>query len=96
MERALKDVVTDGLSVRRAALMYKVPKSTLGDRVSGHVQAGAVSGPPRYLSCMEEEELARFIFHCGTIGYARSKSEILALVQRVLDCRGIDRMVTHG
>ena len=96
MECALKDVVTDGLSVRRAALMYNVPKSTLGDRVSGHVQAGAVSGPPRYLSCMEEGELARFIFHCGTIGYARSKSEILALVQRVLDCREIDRTVTHG
>ena len=96
MERALKDVVTDGLSVRRAALMYNVPKSTLGDRVSGHVQAGAISGPPRYLFCMEEGELARFIFHCGTIGYARSKSEILALVQRVLDCRGIDRTVTHG
>ena len=76
MERALKAVIVTGISVRHAALMYSVPKSTLGDCLSGHVQPGAISGPRRYLSYTEEVELAKFLFRCGAIGYARSKSEV--------------------
>lgn len=53
-ERALMKaylaVVDDGMSVRRAAECYKVPKSTLHDRVSGKVAFGARSGPASYLS----------------------------------------------
>ena len=35
MAAALKAVIEDGMSVRGAAEYYGVPKSTLGDRVSG-------------------------------------------------------------
>lgn len=45
-----------GWSVRRAAEEYGVPRATLGDRVSGRVKPGAVSGPSKYLSTDEEEE----------------------------------------
>ena len=84
MDKAVTAVV-DGKGIWRAAMQYNVPRSTLFDRVSGRVQQGAVSGPPKYLTSTEEAELAKFLSHCGAIGYARSKSEILALVQRVLD-----------
>ena len=77
-------------------MQYNVPKSTLSDRVSGRVQPGAVSGPPKYLTSTEEAELAKFLSRCGAVGYARSKSEVLALVQRVMDSRGKARTVTHG
>ncbi len=50
MDRALNAVVSEGLSVRRAALQYNVPKSTLGDRVSRRVRPGATSGPPMYFN----------------------------------------------
>ena len=96
MDQAVSAVVGDGKSIRRAAMQYNVPRSTLFDRVSGRVQPGAVSGPPKYLTFTEEAELAKFLSRCGAIGYARSKSEILALVQRVLDSRGKGWTVTQA
>ena len=60
MNNAVGAVVNDGISVRRAAVEYSVPRSTLGDRISGRVMPGAVSGRSRYLSPEEEEELVSF------------------------------------
>jgi len=59
MDMALEAVVQGGFSVCRAAAEYNSPKSTLGDRVSGRVKQGAVSGPSKYLSTADEE-LTRF------------------------------------
>ena len=47
---AFEAVSSGELSIRRAAEQFDVPKSTMHDRVSGGVQAGAHSGPPRYTS----------------------------------------------
>ncbi len=55
MELALRDVTNGVMGVRRDALEYNVPKSTLSDRVTGRVQPGARSGAPRYLEEEEEE-----------------------------------------
>ena len=53
--------VKSGMSIRRAAEEYGVPRSTLSDRASGKVQAGAKSGPCKYLNTTEEVELANFL-----------------------------------
>ena len=63
LQRAYQDVKEGRLSIRRAAELYSVPKSTLSDRVSGRVQFGSDSGPARYLTDEDEEELANFL--CG-------------------------------
>jgi len=65
MEMALRDVTKGVLGVRRAALEYGVPKSTLSDRVTGRVRPGSKSGAPRYLNDEEEEELVRWISALG-------------------------------
>lgn len=96
MSRAVAAVLKCGISVRKAALMYGIPKSTLGDRISGRVLAGSKSGPLRYLSEQEEEELISFIKGCAEIGYPKTVKDILALVQQVLASRGVDREVTYG
>ena len=96
MKKAVDVVITSQWSVRRAAMQYNVPKSTLGDRVSGRVQPGAVSGPTKYLTPSEENELSRFLSRCCQIGYARSKLEVLALVQRILDSKGMKITLSHG
>ena len=57
-----------------------MPKSTLYDRVSGHVAFGAKSGPPRYLTDGEEKELSNFLVGCSRIGYARSRKQVISLV----------------
>ena len=59
MARALASVTKGGMTVREAALHYGVPRSTLGDRVSGKVLTGAVSGPQMYLDEEEEKELVQ-------------------------------------
>ena len=65
MERALKAVVNGNHSIRQAAEEFNVPKSTLGDRVSGRTQMGSVSGPPRILTDKEEAELVKFLIGCS-------------------------------
>ena len=80
MDKALDAVTYNGFSVWQAAAEHNVPKSTLGDQVSGRVKQGAVSGPPKYLSTADEEELVRFLLGCVAIGYASSRKEVIALV----------------
>ena len=96
MSRALDAVAAEGLSVRRAALMYGVPKSTLGDRVSGRVLCGSTCGRGKYLTDEEEEELLTFIENCASVGYAKTRKQILALVERILCVRGMKVHVSDG
>ena len=96
MEQALQAVVSGGSSVRRAALDYNVPKSSLGDRVSGRTVPGSKSGPLPYLNTMEEAEVVQFLSRCASIGYGKSRKEVLSLVQSVLDSKGVQKTVTNG
>ena len=74
MEKATEAVSQGKVSVRRAALQFNVPKSTLGDRVSGRVQAGTVSGPAKYLTDTEEENLATFLSRSDWLRAVKSRS----------------------
>ena len=96
MDRALDAVRLHGLSVRRAAEEYDVPKSTLHDRVSGRVLIGGQSGPQKYLTDEEEGELELFLTGCASVGYARSRQQVLQLVQEVMSNKGMPVTVTHG
>ena len=70
-----------GESVRRAAAMYGVPKSTLYDHVSGKILMGAKSGRDPYLTIKEEEELASFLMQTAKIGYPHTRKQVFSLVQ---------------
>ena len=89
MNEAVKTVVERGIPVRKAALMHAVPKSTLGDCVSGRTLQGATSGANRFLTDDEEEELVNFILGCSSIGYSKTIKDILALVQKTLESCGV-------
>ena len=89
MKKDVDAVITSWWSVQCAAMQYNVPKSTLDHRVSRWVQVGAMSGPTKYLTPLEENELSRFLSCCCQIGYAHSKLEVLALVQQTLDSKGM-------
>ena len=96
MDKAIKAVIDDGMSIRRAAEEFNVPKSTLGDRISGRTLHGASSGRPKYLTDEEEDILVKFLLKCAAIGYPRSRNEVIAMVQRSCDGRDMDVHVTHG
>ena len=52
--------------------------------------------PPTLLSSREEEELVEFLCQCADIGYPKSRSEVLNIVNRMLSQKGVDRDVTNG
>ena len=90
--KAFLSVKENGTSVRRAAEMYSVPKSTLQDGITGRVPFGS----ERYLNEEEEEELVGFIEGCSDIGYSRTQKQIIELVQLVMDEKGRDVEVSLG
>ena len=96
MSNALSAVVRDGSTIARAAVEYGVPASTLGDRVRGRVMPGGKSGPTKYLSDAEEKELETFLLRCSNIGYPKTRHQVLAIVQRILDSKHIGKNVTDG
>ena len=93
MQKAMA-AVDKGESIRTAAIKFNIPRSTLHDRIKGKVKMGARRGPASYLTTEEEEELANFLVRCAEIGYAHSLSQVLSLVQRIVDSKGIEKM--HG
>lgn len=80
MVQAIEAVQKNVYTIREASEVYKVPKSTLHDRISGKVVHGACSGPERYLSDTEENSLVKFLHKCCSIGFARSRKQVIALV----------------
>lgn len=96
MTNAISAVAQEGTSVRRAAETYGVPKSTLGDRISGRIVHGASSGASRFLTDVEEEELVAFILGCSSICYSKTIKEILVVVQRTLKLCGVHKDVSYG
>ena len=85
---AFNAVQQQGLTVRQAAEAFDVPKSTLHDRLSGRVPFGKLSGHSRYLSGLEEAELVNFLKQSSKVGYAGSKADVLAVVQRTVNEKG--------
>ena len=73
-----------GMPIRKAATLYGVPKSTVSDRITGHVLHGTKSGPVKYLSEQEEKELVKFLIGCSKIGFAKSRKQVLMLTQSIL------------
>lgn len=64
------------------------------NRLSGRVLDSVPTA--RYLTDDEEEEVVAFVIGSGSIGYPKTVKEILAVVQRILSARGIERSVTYG
>ncbi len=85
MQRAYNAVIENSFSIRR---VYGVPRLTLADRVCGRVKLGSHSGPTRYLSDKEEADLAQFLEGAARMGYAKSKKEVLAIVQEIMALKG--------
>ncbi|KAJ8381503.1 hypothetical protein SKAU_G00022810 [Synaphobranchus kaupii] len=68
----------EGMSVRQAVRIYKVPRSTLADRVNGRVTHGAVSGPGQLLSKSDELSLVRYCQYMASHGHPLIKNQCFA------------------
>ena len=94
MAKACRAFNSGQCSLRKVAELYGVPKSTLHDHASGKVKEFNVSGPERYLSVHDEEELCNFLIGCSEIGYPRTRPQVLAIVQQYIDKKKINKIVS--
>ena len=82
--------------MRRAALAYGIPRSTLHDHYKGKIGPDARPGPESYLSIEEEEELTNFLIKCSRIGYPKTRQQVLGIVQEIVSKCRPDVSVTNG
>ena len=77
MDKAITSVERGEVSIRKASVLFHVPRSTLYDRLTGKVAFEAKPGPTPYLSMQEEEELASFLFLSVKICYPYTRKKVL-------------------
>ena len=74
--------------INRAALDYGVPRTTLKHRLSGCVEHGWKPAPAPYLSTVEERELAEFLKSCSSIGYGKTRKDVMHIAESVATEKG--------
>lgn len=83
MERALIEVKSGKCTVRQAAKEFGVPKSSLGDRVSGRVTPGSRSGPAQLITCADEELLVEFSIYMAKHGFPMTKQQLVSFASSI-------------
>lgn len=71
------NAVNNGVSVRRAAIMFGVPRVTLLDKVRGRSPAIRKMGPSTILTEGEENKLVQWMLSLGKAGFPVTKSQLL-------------------
>ena len=82
MVRALEEVAA-GMTMRRAARVFHVPRNTLWDRICGRVTHGCRTGPTQILSPADERSLVQYCVYCTSIGYPLTKVRLLVYANAV-------------
>ena len=75
---------------------YGVPKSTLHDKGSGKVALNARRGRKKLLTDEEDASIIKFLVGCASIGYAKSRSDVLAIAQQIARTHDPHVEVTKG
>ena len=83
VESALSDI-EGGVSVRRAALKYNVPRTTLIDLTKGRYTADSRPGPSPVLSYNEEKLLSEWVIEMAKRGIPMNRDCLLDSVQKIL------------
>lgn len=83
MERALTEVKSGRCTVRQAAKEFGVPKSSLGDRVSGRVTPGTRSGPAQLITSADEELLVEFSLYMSRHGFPLTKQQLVSFASSI-------------
>ena len=98
MEMAINAVKSGKSGINRAAKDHGVPPTTLKDRLSGRVQKNTNPGPSRYLNDKEEKELSTFVKNCATIGYGKTRKEVMRIAESHAKGKGLLRKdkITQG
>ena len=81
--------IKNGMTMYKASKVFKIPRSTLQDKVKGKYKEGAKRGPPTVLSKTEETNLVEWIIHLGKMGFPITKEHLLDSVSHL--CKQMNR-----
>lgn len=94
--QAAKAVVDAGeISMRRAAMRYDIPKSTLHDHISGH-KTKCRAGRPTILSELEEKVIVRSCQELAQLRFGVDRHTVGAVVHNYLSTQGRETPFKDG
>jgi len=83
------------LSIRKAAKIYKAPRSTLADRVRGRIARADTTPNSRNLDSLEEETIVREILDLNSRGFPPRYRDVEDMANRLRTARGASRVRKH-
>ena len=95
LDIAVQRIKEEGLSYRKAAAQYGIPRSTLYDHVTGKA-VSSKRGPPTVLTTAEEQMLVDWALHMADIGYGHTREQLCATVKEILDKDGRENPFTDN
>ena len=98
MKAAIDAVKSRKCNINRAASDHGVPAATLKNRLSGRIKENCVPGPRRYMNNEEEAELGTFLKTCASIGYGKTRKEVMTIAETHAKQNGLLRKdkITQG
>lgn len=84
LEKALHEVQEKRCSIRHAAKIYDIPKSTLIDRLREKYKNPGNIGGPTIFTIAEENILVKWIIEMGELGFPVTKSQLLESVTKLV------------
>lgn len=81
MEQALKAVKENNMSVKAAAKIFNIPKTTLYYKVIGKYPEQRKMGPSPNLTPAEEKIIINWMFECAKMGFPVTKEQLLESVE---------------
>lgn len=85
LEMAIQRVDNREMSKKAAAKAFRIPKTTLLDKLSGRVPMHARSGPDPVLSHAEEDQLVKYTKDMAHVGYPLTRRDLCQEVKTLLD-----------
>lgn len=88
-KKVLFEIREHGLSIRKAAKLYNIPRTTLQDRVRGKVLDNCdTKGPSPYLTQEEEATLTNWCISLMKCGFPVNFEELSYTVKKIIDSSG--------
>lgn len=78
------EAIQKGVTIRKAAEQFKVPKTTLWAKLDEIIPVEGVRGPNTILTYNEEKHIVKWIFHCSERGFPISKSQLFQTIQKLV------------
>lgn len=85
LNEALKAVQSKIMSIRKASAAFKIPKTTLIDKLKNKYTKSGTIGAPTVLTAEEESLLEKWILEMGDKGFPVTKAQLLESVAKLID-----------